>query len=297
MPRRSRLALGLLIGLLSGFQGSAQSAAPEGFINSYVWRLADDAFGGFSAIELSADGSRLVALSDRAMLIAGEISRDEAGRILAVRGGQLRPLRLAETGARLTGRRADSEGLAIAPNGAAFVSFENRARVARIDLATGLTEDIESPRNFARLPSNGALEAVAAGPGPTLYAVPEDTSARRIPVFRWRDGVWDGDLSLPRRGSFKPVAADIGPDGRFYLLERDFRPLGGFASRLRRFDLSEAALSGEVTLFTTPFGLHDNLEGLSVWRDAKGVLRATMISDDNFLFVQQTQIVEYHLPD
>jgi hypothetical protein len=43
--------------------------------------------------------------------------------------------------------------------------------------------------------------------------------------------------------------------------------------------------------------MHDNLEGLSVWRDDQGVLHATMISDDNFIFVQQTQIVEYRLLD
>jgi hypothetical protein len=93
------------------------------------------------------------------------------------------------------------------------------------------------------------------------------------------------------------VAADFGPDGRFYVLERDFRALGGFSSRLRRFELGTDGLTGEAILLETPFALHDNLEGLSVWRDDQGVLRATMISDDNFIFVQQTQIVEYRLPD
>jgi len=42
---------------------------------------------------------------------------------------------------------------------------------------------------------------------------------------------------------------------------------------------------------------HDNLEGVSVWRDADGALRATLVSDDNFRFLQQTEIVEYLLPD
>ena len=53
----------------------------------------------------------------------------------------------------------------------------------------------------------------------------------------------------------------------------------------------------EQTLFETPMGMFDNLEGLSVWRDATGALRATMISDDNFFFLQQTQIIEFRLPD
>lgn len=39
-------------------------------------------------------------------------------------------------------------------------------------------------------------------------------------------------------------------------------------------------------------GRHDNLEGLSVWQDAQGV-RLTMVSDDNFMFFQRTEFVEY----
>lgn len=41
-------------------------------------------------------------------------------------------------------------------------------------------------------------------------------------------------------------------------------------------------------------GRHDNLEGLSVWRDAQG-LRLTMVSDDNFMFFQRTEFVEYRV--
>ena len=52
---------------------------------------------------------------------------------------------------------------------------------------------------------------------------------------------------------------------------------------------------GVEVLLTTVTGTHDNLEGLTVWKDAAG-LRATMISDDNFRFFQQTQIVDYRLP-
>ena len=54
--------------------------------------------------------------------------------------------------------------------------------------------------------------------------------------------------------------------------------------------------SGEKTLLTTATGTFDNLEGIAVWADGSG-LRATMISDDNLRFFQQTQIVDYRLPD
>ena len=76
------------------------------------------------------------------------------------------------------------------------------------------------------------------------------------------------------------------------LLERDFTGLG-FRSRLRRVNPDG---SGEETLLTTSTGTHDNLEGLDVWADGEG-LRATMISDDNRYFFQETQFVDYRLPD
>ena len=62
-------------------------------------------------------------------------------------------------------------------------------------------------------------------------------------------------------------------------------------------DRSGHAQSDEEIVFETGTGTHDNLEGLSVWRDDQGRLRATMISDDNFLALQRTELVEYLLPD
>ena len=93
-----------------------------------------------------------------------------------------------------------------------------------------------------------------------------------------------------------PVGADFGPDGRLYVLERKFARIG-FRSRLRRFKWTDSALTQEETLIETSVATHDNLEGVSIWRDSRGQLRATMISDDNFLWIQRTEIVEYSLPD
>lgn len=282
---------------MTGFQGSAEQSLSNGFLGKFVWRMKGDAFGGFSAIEVMEGGQRFVALSDRAALVTGTFERDGAGRITGISAGAIRPLIARKSGAPLVGRQADSEGLAIDDTGQAFVSFENRPRVARLYLDTAAVTDMKKIDGAARLPRNGAFEALAVGDGPTLYAIPEDPPTRDIPVYRWADGAWDDSLRLPRNGSFQPVAADIGPDGRFYLLERDFRGIGGFASRLRRFDLDAAGLSAEATLIVTPFAAFDNLEGLSIWRDGAGRLRATMISDDNFFVFQQTQIVEFQLPD
>jgi hypothetical protein len=65
---------------------------------------------------------------------------------------------------------------------------------------------------------------------------------------------------------------------------------------VRRFAVSQAALSHEETVLETPRGRHDNLEGLAVWRDAGGAIMLTMISDDNRDVREPTTWVEYRLP-
>jgi hypothetical protein len=93
-----------------------------------------------------------------------------------------------------------------------------------------------------------------------------------------------------------PTGADFGPDGRLYLLERGFAGFG-FSSRVRAFTLNATGtrILSEQTLFTSPVGKHDNLEGLSVWTDSQERIRLTMVSDDNFRFFQRTELVEYVL--
>ena len=298
MRRRAFLTVAASLAVIAGLDGSANPATPPGFLGAFTWRMDDARFGGISGIEVDPDGGDFLVLSDRATLISGRFRRDGDGRIAGIASGPVQPLK-GKGDLPMQGPRADSEGLALGADGAIYVSFEGAARVLRYPRIGGSPENLPSAADFRRMQTNSALEALAIAPDGVLYTLPERSGATDKPfaVYRLRQGTWDKRLAIARRGPFLPVAADIGPDGRFYLLERDFRGLAGFASRLRRFDLGAKALSGEVTLLETPSGLHDNLEGLSVWRDAAGRLTATMISDDNFNFLLRTQIVEYRLPD
>ena len=66
---------------------------------------------------------------------------------------------------------------------------------------------------------------------------------------------------------------------------------------MRRWDSVDDGLIGETTLLTTPAGRFGNLEGMSLWRDGSGRLRATLVSDNNFWPVMRTQLVEFALAE
>jgi hypothetical protein len=284
------LAAVALVGLV------AQAEGPRLVLDATVpWsdRAAD--FGGFSALAVSDDGSDFLAISDQGTWVTGSFERRD-GRLQAARI-RARGALHAIDGTPLEIGEFDAEGLAVDAQGRAYVSFERFHRVRRYDEIGGPAAEVPRHPDFRRLQENSGLEALAIDGGGTLYAIPERSGAleRPFPVYRLRGDRWDKALRLRRDGTFLPVDADFGPDGRLYLLERDFKWLGGFATRIRRFNLGPDGFGGEVTLLETGFGELDNMEGISVWRDDAGRIRVTLISDDNFFPLQQTIFAEYLL--
>jgi len=263
-------------------------------LSTYTWHAEAEGFGGLSALELSDDGQRFTVLSDRARIGTGTITRHKDA-ITAVALHQFHQM-LDTQGQPIADGQSDSEGIAIRPDGRLYVSFEGVHRVWTYARVGGKAAGLPRHAQFRHLHSNASLEALARDDRGWLYTIPESPRGAEFPVFRYRNGVWETPFTIPAHNGFEVVGADVGPDGRFYLLERRFSLLSGFTSRLRRFDLSPDRMDAEVTLFQSAAFQHDNLEGIAVWR-APGGLRATMVSDDNFRALQRTEIVEYALPE
>lgn len=298
MRRRPVVALGAAGALAAAVAGSLWAGSGEAtLIGTQVWTMPNDRFGGMSGIEVTPDGNGFVALSDKGSIVPGRFQRDGDGRITGVTAGPLGVLRGRGDEA-LTRSRSDSEGLAIGPDGTIWISFEIAPRLLQYAQMFGPASYLPIPRDFSKMASNGALEALAVAPDGALYTLPEESTRRDggFPVYRFRDGDWDQPFILPREGDFLPVGADFGPDGRLYLLERDVG-MFGFSTRVRRFVLSGDAVDAGETLLQTDAGTHGNLEGIGVWRDDLGRLRLTMISDDNFQSFLDTRFVEYAVRD
>ena len=265
-------------------------------LSVYVWERPERYFGGWSAIEVAKGGMTFTAIGDNAQSYYGTFQRD-GDRITGVSRGPVGALTDIDGVAffrKGTEELNDSEGLAVFPDGRFAVSFERTSRIIVYD-EDALPVRIELPREVNGLAENGGVEALAIDGEGRLIAIPETVpkDAPGFPVWRQDGNGWETVGHLKRTQGFRPVGADVGPDGRLYVLERAFR-LIGFQSRIRAFELDAFAPEGAL-LWVASMLAFDNLEGLSVWEDAGGALRFTMISDDNYLSVQRTEIVEFRL--
>ncbi|WP_163847752.1 esterase-like activity of phytase family protein [Pseudooceanicola aestuarii] len=263
------------------------------------WRLSEVAaeqrdnripLGGLSAIEVSADGSTFVALTDRGQVVEGRLERN-AGELAALRVARLRQLD-DDGGTLIHEFKIDSEGLAIGPHGTRHISFEGPARVYR----DGATLDrLPDPPDHAALEDNTGYEALAVDAQGRLLTLAEQSRDTDFPLFRYENGAWSRIARIQREGRYRPVGADVGPDGQFYLLERSF--FFGFRNRVRRFDLTapaDAPRPGTI-IWHGDSGLNRNLEGLAVWHDGAGALRLTMVADDNFMALLRNVVTEVTL--
>ncbi|MEM9796228.1 MAG: esterase-like activity of phytase family protein [Pseudomonadota bacterium] len=261
-------------------------------LGSHTWRPDWHGAGGYSALWLDDEGLGFVALSDRGRYVRGTLDRGEDGAVTRVEVAEQGPLQRHGGGALPPGR-TDAEGLA--RSGDSFVvAYEGVHRLMRHPDLSGPAMSIGRPEAFQRFEGNAGFEALAADADGMLYAIPEQSSRPDLPFPVWVHHPtkgWRVLFQLRRDGRYLATGADIGPDGRLYLLERDFAIIG-FRTRIRSFDLT----GGDERLeLQTRLGRHDNLEGISVWRDAVGRRRVTMISDDNFRSIQRTEFVDYVL--
>jgi len=290
MLRSSLLALGFIASFAQSLLAETQ------YIGSYLWTSNDALHGGYSGLEVTADGTSFTALSDHGSIATGQFLRDDMGVITDATTTDLRGLK-DEAQDELRYVLHDSEGLAITEDGQIYVSFEGKHRVWKYASDTSRATNIPQHPAFKSLQSNSSLEALAVTKSGDLLTVPERSGGETVPfpLYRFNGQTWDILSTIPRRGNYLPVGMDIGPDGKLYLLERWFRGIG-FSSRVRRFDMEGADLINEATLLESGLGAHDNLEGIAVWHDGTSI-RLTMISDDNFKAFQVTEFVEYRVTD
>ena len=289
---RHRLAISLLTALIAAPTFATELTE----VAKVRWREAYAGFGSFSGLEVNADGTEFVVVSDKGFYATGALQRTD-GHITGVTLLSNGPIP-DPNGDPVKRFDIDAEGLTRTPDGMFWVSFEANHRVWGYSDFTSAAKETARVPNYAKLQNNSSLEALASDPEGRLYTTPERSGelTRPFPVYRYETGRWSEAFGIPRAGKFLVSGAEFGPDGKFYVLERHFSGLA-FQTRIRRFSVTAEGLTNEETLLESPLGRYDNLEGIDVWRDDAGNIRVTCISDDNNGFFQHTEFVEFIVRD
>jgi len=286
------------------FAQSAVADSQLSLISSLAWSEDNENHGGYSGLHVDNYGETFIAVTDKGSLVTGQFLREDE-HLIGFKNTHftfLRPVarnQNLDAKGRPTDFNSDAEGLSVGSDGTLFVSFESHHRIRRYASINSPAKGVKKHAEFAGFQPNSGMESLAIDAQDRLYTLPERSGkwTRPFQVYRLSGNTWDKWAKLPRRDRFLPTGADIGPDGKFYLLERRFEYFQGFASRVRRFDMSETGLENEQILLSSPFRVYGNTEGISVWQNAEGQLRITLLTDDNFNFLQSTQFHEFKIID
>lgn len=265
-------------------------------------------FGGLSSIHVAADGANFLAVTDKADWLRGRILYRD-GRPVGMNAAEVAPV-LGPDGRAITARGwYDTEALTLDGN-IAYVALERVHRILRFDygkdglLARGQT--VAVPSDFAKLPNNRGIECLVAMPkgtplAGTLLAIAERSLDGNGNTRGFLIGPKAGSFTVKRKDDFDIVDCALTPTSDLLLLERFFTWQKGVAMRIRRVPLSQvvpgATLDGH-SLIQADLGYQiDNMEGLSVHRAADGTVVLTLVSDDNFSFLQRTLLLQFTLLD
>jgi hypothetical protein len=262
-------------------------------------------FGGWSDLHVTPDGRTLVSISDEGSWFTATIDYDENNNLAGLTGRQIGSLRGLDGKPLADKQWADSEGMALMPDGSWIVSFERHHRIWRYPTLDGTPTAIDLPEDFGKQPNNGGVETLTALADGRIIAISEE--------YTLRAGANVGWIGMPAPGGhyawshfdyatipdFKPTAITLLPDGSFATLERAFDMVRGVRVRVMNFASGQLQPGGtvhamELARLASPYAV-DNLEGLAATRGARGETLLWLISDDNFNPLQRNILLLFEL--
>ena len=273
----------------------------------------DERFGGLSSLELTEDGTDLLAVSDRGFWFKADLIYTDGH--LSGLGNAVMASILGPDGKPYKGKvRNDAEALAgWEPgriDGKVIVGFESRARAGIYDLGKdgfkARFRDLKLPKDVAMGPPNKELEAIGrftSGPlAGSILAISELNKDENGDIRAW---VWGGgrkafDFAIKQFEDYAITDLAILPDGDILTVERSFGAsvLPGMA--IRRIKTEDIVANGAVSpslVFSgrMPFYRIDNMEGIAV-SNLNGETRVTVVSDNNYRpEFQRTLLLQFAL--
>jgi hypothetical protein len=247
----------------------------------------DRRLGGLSG--LLVEDARLTAVSDRGELWTASLDRDARGTLTAARAWRVERA--------TSDPSADLEALARRPDGTLIATAESPPRLLGVG-GPAPAEAAAFAAAFASLPLNEGVEALAILADGGILAIAEAPSARpgRHLAAIFRGGAVTRLAYRPAAG-FKPTGADRIGDV-LLVLERRLSLLGGLEGRIVAVDLASARLEpgavveGRELARLGVDSLAENFEGIAAGPGPGGAIDIYVVSDDNFLPVQRTLLLQ-----
>ena len=262
------------------------------------WQLTspDGRFGGLSALHV-ADG-QVTALTDSGIVMTFALPGPSADRRL-----RFTPLR--GPGSAATRSNRDTESLAIR-GGRAWVGFERHNMIWRYRRSDWRAEAAARPAQMRGWRRNSGAETLVRLADGRFLAIAEgedDAVYSEILLFAGDPAEAETQtvrLRYRRLQGFRPTDAALLPDGRLLVLNRRISLFGGMAAKLAVAGLERLAPdriidSREIAELRAPLTI-DNMEALSIAREGgRTIIR--IASDDNYLALQRTLLLEFELDE
>ena len=270
------------------------------FLGGLQLRSTDPRFGGLSGARVSADGKRLITVSDRGWWVELDLGLEQ-GVPARVEAARITPL-VDAGGNPLTGSDGDAEALELFPDGSWVVAFERNHRLWRYPEGPASPRALafDVPADLRKAPWNQGAEAIAALPDRRMVVLTEGAfdHQRRLKGWVGVPGTrWD-PIRVTQTGILHPTDLGVLPDGDLLLLERRFTWLGGAGARLSRIPLAALAAGAPIEpeeLVELGFDLTiDNMEALAVVPGSDPA-RFYVLSDDNYSAAQRTLLLVFEL--
>lgn len=256
-------------------------------------------FGGLSALGVSADGDRMVALTDRGRRFASRLVYDQAGNLTGLRQTTLDTMANIDGAPLMTKSESDIESMSPGVDGEIIVAFERRHRIWRYLPGRIEPEPLRHPAELSHFPANSGIEGLALLHDGRLLAIAEGP-ADLPTTLAWTSGLknWS-TMTYALEGGFRPTGAATLAKGDVLVLERRFTLRDGVAGRIRRIHRADIVPGADlnpdtVAEFRAPVAV-DNFEGIAVRQGPRGETLIYIVSDDNFNPMQRTLLMMFEL--